>query len=124
MLGALGLEPDEEFVYRALLGRPSATAMLLADLLDRPEVEVEKVLSRLVECGLAIRSGGEAFAAAGRSHFRPHHGERGPRPRFAALAVGHLDRLLDRHAGIQLARIHAATSAPKLRNRYGFKSAS
>lgn len=64
MLGALGLEPDEELVYRALLGRPSATAMLLADLLDRPEPTVEKILARLVECGLAIRSGGEAFAAA------------------------------------------------------------
>ncbi|WP_239120661.1 helix-turn-helix domain-containing protein [Catellatospora chokoriensis] len=64
MLGALGLEPDEEFVYRALLARPSATAMLLADLLERPEAEVERVLSRLVEWGLAIRSGGEAFAAA------------------------------------------------------------
>lgn len=64
MLGVLGLEPEEELVYRALLGRPSATAMLLADLLDRPETAVEKALSRLVETGLALRSGGEAFVAA------------------------------------------------------------
>ena len=35
MLGALGLEPDEEAVYRALLGRPSATAAVLADVLRR-----------------------------------------------------------------------------------------
>ncbi|GIF99627.1 helix-turn-helix domain-containing protein [Catellatospora citrea] len=64
MLGVLGLEPEEEFVYRALLGRPSATAMLLADLLGRPEAVVEKALSRLVDAGLALRSGGEAFVAA------------------------------------------------------------
>ncbi|GAA1417208.1 helix-turn-helix domain-containing protein [Catellatospora coxensis] len=64
MLGVLGLDPEEEFVYRALLGRPSATAMLLADLLERPETVVEQALSRLVENGLALRSGGEAFVAA------------------------------------------------------------
>lgn len=64
MLGVLGLDPEEEFVYRALLGRPSATAMLLADLLERPEAVVEQALSRLVETGLALRSGGEAFVAA------------------------------------------------------------
>ncbi|MFC7243466.1 helix-turn-helix domain-containing protein [Catellatospora aurea] len=64
MLGVLGLDPEEEFVYRALLGRPSATAMLLADLLDRPEPVVDQALSRLVENGLALRSGGEAFVAA------------------------------------------------------------
>ncbi|MEV4411218.1 helix-turn-helix domain-containing protein [Catellatospora sp. NPDC049609] len=64
MLGALGLAPDEEAVYRALLARPSATAMLLADALELPEPAVDKSLNRLVDWGLALRSGGEAFIAA------------------------------------------------------------
>ncbi|GHJ50500.1 hypothetical protein Cs7R123_78420 [Catellatospora sp. TT07R-123] len=64
MLGALGLDPTEERVYRALLGRPSTTAMLLADVLELPEPDVDRALSRLVGSGLAQRSGGEAYVAA------------------------------------------------------------
>ncbi|MFD9305650.1 transcriptional regulator TrmB [Streptomyces sp. NPDC060048] len=64
MLDVLGLEPDDERVYRALLGRPDSTAALLADLLDQPPVAVATALSRLVGWGLVTRSADERFTAA------------------------------------------------------------
>lgn len=64
MLNVLGLEPDDERAYRALLGRPNSTAMLLADLLGVPQDDVDKALSRLVEWGLVVRSAGEQFTTA------------------------------------------------------------
>lgn len=67
MLGALGLEPDDEHVYRALLGRQTCSARRLSDLLAIPEADVDKALSRLVDLGLAIRSAGSPegeFSAA------------------------------------------------------------
>ncbi|WP_251051295.1 MULTISPECIES: helix-turn-helix domain-containing protein [unclassified Streptomyces] len=59
MLDVLGLEPDEERVYRALLGRPNATAMLLSDLVAVPQADVDEALSRLVGWGLVIGSADE-----------------------------------------------------------------
>ncbi|WP_144127742.1 helix-turn-helix transcriptional regulator [Catellatospora sichuanensis] len=64
MLDALGLDPDDEHVYRALLGQPDATAMLLSDLLAVPRPDVDKALSRLVDWGLAVKSSDEQFTAA------------------------------------------------------------
>ena len=67
MLGALGLEPDDERIYRALLGRPDSTSKLLADLLAEDltaGADVDKALSRLVDWGLVIRSAGEQYTAA------------------------------------------------------------
>ncbi|MCX5175297.1 helix-turn-helix domain-containing protein [Streptomyces virginiae] len=64
MLDVLGLGPDDERVYRALLGRPDSTATALADLLVLPQAHVDTALSRLVEWGLATRSADERFTAA------------------------------------------------------------
>ncbi|MEU8675447.1 helix-turn-helix domain-containing protein [Streptomyces sp. NPDC048560] len=64
MLDVLGLEPDDECVYRALLGRPGSTATLLSDLLAVSRADVDKALSRLVGWGLVIRSADELFTAA------------------------------------------------------------
>ncbi|MBV1848884.1 helix-turn-helix domain-containing protein [Catellatospora tritici] len=64
MLDVLGLEPADESVYRALLGRPNSTAALLSDLLAAPPADVDKALSRLVERGLAIKSASGQFTAA------------------------------------------------------------
>ncbi|WP_137991440.1 transcriptional regulator TrmB [Streptomyces vilmorinianum] len=64
MLGVLGLEPDDELVYRTLLGRPHSTAPLLSDLLLVSQADVDKVLARLVGWGLVVRSADERFTAA------------------------------------------------------------
>jgi predicted transcriptional regulator len=64
MLGVLGLAPDEELVYRALVGRPDSTCLDLAEVLDLPEAEVESALARLVEVGLAVRPDDGGFLAA------------------------------------------------------------
>ncbi|WP_405967578.1 transcriptional regulator TrmB [Streptomyces sp. NBC_00015] len=64
MLDVLGLEPDDERVYRALLGRPNSTAAPLADLLVVPRAHVDRALSRLAEWGLVIRSADERFTTA------------------------------------------------------------
>ncbi|MFG2591384.1 TrmB family transcriptional regulator [Streptomyces sp. NPDC048438] len=64
MLDVLGLEPDDERVYRALLGRPNCTATLLSDLLEVPQVHVDRALCHLVGWGLVISSADEQFTAA------------------------------------------------------------
>lgn len=64
MLDVLGLEPDDERVYRALLGRPDSTAALLAELLTLSQARTDTALSRLAEWGLATRSADERFTAA------------------------------------------------------------
>ncbi|MFI1280871.1 helix-turn-helix domain-containing protein [Streptomyces sp. NPDC020858] len=64
MLDVLGLEPDDEHVYRALLGLPNSTAPVLADLLVLPQAHVDKALARLVGWGLVTRSADEQFTAA------------------------------------------------------------
>ncbi|MFK0046284.1 helix-turn-helix domain-containing protein [Streptomyces sp. NPDC090741] len=64
MLDVLGLEPDDERVYRVLLGLPNSTATLLSDRLLVPRADVDKALSRLVGWGLVIRSAAEQFTAA------------------------------------------------------------
>lgn len=64
MLDVLGLEPDDERVYRVLIGRPDSTAVLLSDLLVMSRAEVDEALSRLVGWGLVIGSADERFTAA------------------------------------------------------------
>jgi len=64
MLDVLGLEPDDESVYRALVKRPTSTATLLSDLLAVPRAHVDKALSRLVDCGLVIGTADGRFTAA------------------------------------------------------------
>ncbi|GAA4464404.1 helix-turn-helix transcriptional regulator [Phytohabitans houttuyneae] len=63
MLGALGLTPDEETVYRALLSRPGTAAAELAQALAQSGSEVSAALSRLVAHGLVVRAG-NGFTAA------------------------------------------------------------
>ncbi|MFF1415453.1 helix-turn-helix domain-containing protein [Streptomyces sp. NPDC058289] len=64
MLDVLGLEPDDERVYRALLGLPNSTAVPLSDLLALPRAHVDQALARLVGWGLVTRSSDERFTAA------------------------------------------------------------
>jgi sugar-specific transcriptional regulator TrmB len=64
MLGALGLTPEEESAYRALLGSPGATAAELAEALAQPGTDVSAALAKLQERGLVIRAGAEGLAAA------------------------------------------------------------
>ncbi|MER6780792.1 MULTISPECIES: helix-turn-helix domain-containing protein [unclassified Streptomyces] len=64
MLDVLGLEADDELVYRMLLGLPDSPATLLADRLLVPRADVDKALSRLVGWGLVIGSADERFTAA------------------------------------------------------------
>lgn len=64
MLEALGVEPDVELVYRALLARPAATSEEIATGLDRPADVVEGALAFLVENGLAHRAASGEHVAA------------------------------------------------------------
>ncbi|MFB7865982.1 transcriptional regulator TrmB [Streptomyces sp. NPDC056069] len=64
MLDALGLEPDDERVYRTLVGRPQSTVDLLSDLLVLSHAHVDRALSRLVAWGLATRAADARFTAA------------------------------------------------------------
>ncbi|MFD9357228.1 helix-turn-helix domain-containing protein [Streptomyces sp. NPDC060031] len=64
MLDVLGLEPDDERVYRALLGLPNSTAVPLSELLGLSQRHVDQALSRLVGWGLVTRSADERFTAA------------------------------------------------------------
>ncbi|QIP87870.1 transcriptional regulator TrmB [Streptomyces sp. Tu 2975] len=64
MLDVLGLEPDDERVYRTLLGQPNSTAVHLSDVVAVSQAHVDKALCRLVEWGLATRSADERFTAA------------------------------------------------------------
>ncbi|MFF7241833.1 TrmB family transcriptional regulator [Streptomyces collinus] len=64
MLDVLGLEADDERVYRALLGRPGSTTPLLSEACGLSQDPVDTALGRLVGWGLAIRSADGGFTAA------------------------------------------------------------
>ncbi|MFJ3104976.1 helix-turn-helix domain-containing protein [Streptomyces sp. NPDC086835] len=64
MLDVLGLEPDDERVYRTLLGQPNSTAVHLSEVVAVSQAHVDKALCRLVEWGLVTRSADERFTAA------------------------------------------------------------
>ncbi len=63
MLDALGLSPDEEAIYRALIRQPFSNPHELSGDLDLSELQVSAALARLVECGAAT-SVGDGFVAA------------------------------------------------------------
>ena len=58
MLGVLGLEEDEELAYRALIEVASSDSADLAGRLNRPQIEMDRLLTSLEQKGLAARSGG------------------------------------------------------------------
>jgi sugar-specific transcriptional regulator TrmB/DNA-binding CsgD family transcriptional regulator len=64
MLDVLGLEPDDERVYRTLLGQPNSTAVHLSEVVTVSQAHVDQALCRLVEWGLVTRSADERFTAA------------------------------------------------------------
>jgi predicted transcriptional regulator len=64
MLRPLGIEPDEETVYRALLGQPTGTPPQLAEALELSEPDVAKALARLEDHGLVHRLPDGAYSAA------------------------------------------------------------
>ena len=64
MLESLGVPPRAELVYRSLLGRPGATAAVLAETLDRPAAGVEEDLVALVDAGLVLPSGDLTYVVA------------------------------------------------------------
>ena len=66
MLGALGLRPAEEDLYRRLVTHVIATAAELAALTDQPPDEVDEILAQLVQRGLVSATSGlpQIFSAA------------------------------------------------------------
>jgi predicted transcriptional regulator len=66
MLGALGLRPAEEDLYRRLVTRISASGGELAEITDRHPDEVDEILAELVQRGLATATSGvpRIFSAA------------------------------------------------------------
>ncbi|MFN8158734.1 MAG: helix-turn-helix domain-containing protein [Candidatus Nanopelagicales bacterium] len=64
MLGAVGLGPAEEDVYRRLVASGETTTAALAAELEREPDDVASVLSALVERGLAVRGIDDRYAAA------------------------------------------------------------
>jgi len=64
MLGALGIDPAEESVYRTLLGYSSATSTELAERLELSIADAATALARLEELGLAHRAPDGAYRAA------------------------------------------------------------
>src|SRR5918997_602601 len=63
MLGVLGLSPDEEAVYRLVIGRPAVAAADLAVRAALSEEAVGRALERLAHRGL-LTSGSGVFCAS------------------------------------------------------------
>ena len=100
MLAALGLEPAEEAIYRALLSRPSATATQIAEHLELTEPDVAKALARLQECGLVDPYATSGYCAAP------------PAVALGALITDRRDALrMAEHALVTLAEEHRAATA-------------
>ncbi|MEV6021320.1 MULTISPECIES: helix-turn-helix domain-containing protein [unclassified Streptomyces] len=101
MLDVLGLEPDDERVYRALLKRPDSTAVNLSDLLSLTRDQADDALSRLVAWGLVTGSADHRFTAAP------------PAMALGALISQRRDGLrAAEHALVTLAEEHRAAMAP------------
>jgi sugar-specific transcriptional regulator TrmB/DNA-binding CsgD family transcriptional regulator len=96
MLEALGVEPEVELVYRALLTRVSVTAATLAQASDVPVDRVRAALATLVDAGLAHLSTDGQYAAAP-----------------PAVALGAL--ITDRRDGLRLAEQALASLAEEHR---------
>ena len=121
MLEALGMEPDVELVYRALLSRPAATAEEIATGVDRPDDVVEEALAVLVESGLAHRTdSGEHVAAPpavalGALITERRDGLRLAEQAMAGLAEEHRAALAGRDIG-QL--VEVVTGSESVRHRF------
>jgi sugar-specific transcriptional regulator TrmB/DNA-binding CsgD family transcriptional regulator len=96
MLVELGITPDVELVYRALLARPGATVSGLAGALEQPRAHVATALADLVDAGLVLRSDDRTFVAAP-----------------PAVAIGAL--ITERRDGLRLAEQALATLAEEHR---------
>lgn len=96
MLESLGVAPDVEFVYRALVSRPNSTVLSLAEELELSLPEVEKALAALVDVGLALQPDDESYVGAP-----------------PAVALGAL--ITERRDGLRLAEQALATLAEEHR---------
>jgi len=105
MLEELGIAPDVELVYRALLARPNTTAAALAEVLERPGPDVGTALSVLIDSGLAIRSDDQMLVAAP-----------------PAVALGAM--ITERRDGLRLAEQALATLAEEHRSAVAGQSIS
>ncbi|NYF58284.1 helix-turn-helix domain-containing protein [Micromonospora purpureochromogenes] len=100
MLAALGLEPAEEAVYRALLNRPSATTVRIAKILELAEPDAATALARLEDVGLVNRDPTGAYRATP------------PAVGLGALITERRDSLrMAEHALVTLAEEHRAAVA-------------
>lgn len=61
-LSALGVSPDSEQLYRAVLGNPGSSVEILADRVGRQPGEVRRMLAALVDAGLVSISDGTVRA--------------------------------------------------------------
>lgn len=64
MLGALGVQPQDEVLYRLLLGLPSASCRQLADAAGLTVTQTSEILTRLAEFGLVTPLSTGDFTAA------------------------------------------------------------
>ncbi len=64
MLGVLGIEPEVEIVYRALLRTPNVSGSVLATDLDLAVNAIDKAMATLVTAGLVLAAEDGTFAAA------------------------------------------------------------
>lgn len=95
MLESLGIAPDVETVYRAVIGAPGTTLPHLAASL--PEVEVADALTALLDVGLVLRGDDGSF------HGAP-----------PAVALGAL--ITEQHQGLRLAEQALASLAEQHRS--------
>lgn len=94
MLESLGIAPDVEAVYRAVIGSPDTTAARLAEALALPDGQVDDALATLVEVGLVRAEDGRYVGAPpavalGALIAEQHQGLRLAEQALAALAEQH-----------------------------------
>jgi DNA-binding CsgD family transcriptional regulator len=95
MLESLGIAPDVEVVYRAVIGSPETSVAHLAETLALPEGQVADALSALADVGLVLRSddgtvvGAPPAVALGALITEQHQGLRIAEQALAALAEQH-----------------------------------
>ena len=120
MLDALGLSPDEEAVYRALISRTSASAPELSTALELAQPQVSAALDRLVECGAAIRTSSGFVGAPPAMALGALITERRDALRMAELALA---TLAEEHRAAAAGRsigelIEVVTGVDAIRHRY------
>ncbi len=121
MLVELGITPDVELVYRALLARPGATVSGLAGALAQPRTHVSTALADLVDVGLVLRSDDRTFVAAppavalGALITERRDGLRLAEQALATLAEEHRAAVAGKDIGDQ---IEVVTGVDAIRHRY------